>query len=177
MPADGRWDLTRCSKGSEKRFPQHTLLNVAVSYWRVFRSLWTSELCIIRNTDILGIRIEYCMAYNICIIECRYWELATGWAGRDSNPGRGNRLKRPDRLWGPPNLLFNGYRGAFPGVNWQGREVDRSPLFSAEAYVCCHCPYVLRLFTYINCSEWNKPGNRRAVYASQFDSNRKMQQV
>jgi hypothetical protein len=22
---------------------------------------------------------------------------------------------RPDRLWGPPNLLFNGYRGSFPG--------------------------------------------------------------
>jgi hypothetical protein len=22
---------------------------------------------------------------------------------------------RPDRLWGPPNLLYNGYGGFFPG--------------------------------------------------------------
>jgi hypothetical protein len=24
-------------------------------------------------------------------------------------------LLRPDRLWGPPNLLYNGYRELFPG--------------------------------------------------------------
>jgi hypothetical protein len=25
------------------------------------------------------------------------------------------RYLRPDRLWGPPNLLYNGYRELFPG--------------------------------------------------------------
>jgi hypothetical protein len=27
---------------------------------------------------------------------------------------------RPDRLWGPPSLLFSGYRYSFLGVNWPG---------------------------------------------------------
>ena len=36
-------------------------------------------------------------------------------AGRGSNPGGGETFRtRPDRSWGPPNLLYNGYR-VFPG--------------------------------------------------------------
>jgi len=34
----------------------------------------------------------------------------------------------PDRFWGPPSLLSNGYQGLFP---W-GREADHSPPSSAE---------------------------------------------
>jgi hypothetical protein len=40
----------------------------------------------------------------------------------------GKRSRRPDRFWGPPSLLSNGYRGHFP----QGREADHSLPTSAE---------------------------------------------
>ena len=39
---------------------------------------------------------------------------------------------RPHRFWGPPNLLFNGYRDSFRGLKRLGREVDHSPSSSAE---------------------------------------------
>ena len=32
-----------------------------------------------------------------------------------------------DRLCGPPSLRFSGYRGSFPGIKWQGRDVDHWP--------------------------------------------------
>jgi hypothetical protein len=39
----------------------------------------------------------------------------TGWTVRGSNPGGGEIFRtRPDRPWGPPSLLYNGY-WVFPG--------------------------------------------------------------
>ena len=34
--------------------------------------------------------------------------------------------------WGPPSLLYSGYRDFFPGVKWPGRGVEHPPLSSAE---------------------------------------------
>ena len=54
--------------------------------------------------------------------------LATCWTVRDSNPCRGEIFRtRPDRRWGPRNLLYNGYRVPFPGVKRPGRGVDHPP--------------------------------------------------
>jgi hypothetical protein len=67
--------------------------------------------------------------------------IATGYGLDDSEVGVrvpvGPRIItspcRPDRLWGPPNLLYNGYRElSFPGVKRPGREADHSPPTSAE---------------------------------------------
>jgi hypothetical protein len=35
--------------------------------------------------------------------------------------------KRIYRLWGPPSILFHGYRGCFPGLKRPGRVVNHSP--------------------------------------------------
>jgi len=48
-----------------------------------------------------------------------YWNYsgdpATGWTVRGSNPGGSEIfITFPDRIWGPPSLLYNGYR-VFPG--------------------------------------------------------------
>ena len=48
-----------------------------------------------------------------------------------SNLGRNTR-PRSDSLRGPHSLPFDGYRGPFPSVKRPGREVDGSPLSSAE---------------------------------------------
>jgi hypothetical protein len=40
---------------------------------------------------------------------------------------------RPNRLWGPSSLIFNGCRSSFPGeVKRPGREVNHSPQFSVK---------------------------------------------
>jgi len=45
-----------------------------------------------------------------------------------SNPGGGEIYRtRPDRLWGPPSLLYNGYRVPFPEVKRPGCDVKQPP--------------------------------------------------
>jgi hypothetical protein len=66
--------------------------------------------------------------------------IATGYGLDDRGVGVrvavGSRIftssYRTDRLWGPPNLPYNGYRGSFLGVKRPEREADHSPPTSAE---------------------------------------------
>jgi hypothetical protein len=40
--------------------------------------------------------------------------------------------KCPDQSWGPPGLLYNGYRVSCPRVKWPGRGVNHPPPSTAE---------------------------------------------
>jgi len=54
-----------------------------------------------------------------------------GLDGPGSNPGGARISARPDRPWGPPSLVYNGYR-VFPGGKVRpGRAADHSPPSSA----------------------------------------------
>ena len=57
------------------------------------------------------------------------YRLATGWTVRGSNPGGGEIFRTcSDRPWGPPSLLYDGYR-VFPGGKERpGRDDYPSPL-------------------------------------------------
>jgi len=57
--------------------------------------------------------------------------LTTGWTVRDRIPMGMRFSARSDRPWGPPSLLYNGYR-VFPGGKVRpGRAADHSPPPSA----------------------------------------------
>ena len=47
-----------------------------------------------------------------------------GWTVRGSNTGWGEIFRRPDRHWGPPSLLYNGYLVFLEGKLRQGRAAD-----------------------------------------------------
>jgi hypothetical protein len=68
--------------------------------------------------------------------------IATGYGLDDRGVGVrvpvGSRIfsspRRPDRIWGPPSLLSNRYRGGglSPGVKRQERDADQPPPANAE---------------------------------------------
>ena len=63
------------------------------------------------------------------------YRLATGWTVWGSNTGEGEIFRScSDRPWGPPSLLYNGYR-VFPGgKEWPGSDSDTSPLLVPRSW-------------------------------------------
>jgi len=94
---------------------------------------------------IWSIRHRYYSRFALCCVEYQHVldtcvgriaqsveQVATGWTIRGSNPGGGEIFRScPNRPWGPPSLLYNGYR-VFPGAKERpGRDADPSPPSSA----------------------------------------------
>ena len=102
-------------------------------------------------------------ASNINSITFQLWagiaqsvlRLATGWTVRGSNPG-GDEIFRtlPDRPWGPPSLLYNGYR-VFPGDKaagawrWPPTHILRRGWRKSRAI------HLLSLWVFVACSRVN----------------------
>ena len=103
--------------------PVFTLLvrSSRISFKSIRRILQTSVLLVTRRIDTARLN-----TYQSRIAQL-VWRLATGWTVRGSNAGGSEIFRtRPDRSWGPPSLLYNGYR-VFPGVKRAGRGVDHPP--------------------------------------------------
>jgi hypothetical protein len=60
----------------------------------------------------------------------------------------------PERPWGPPSLLYNGYR-LFPGVKPPGRGVDHPPSLSAEVKERVQLYLYSPLWAFVACSRVN----------------------
>jgi hypothetical protein len=57
------------------------------------------------------------LRYHVGRVAQSVQRLATVWTVRESNLGGGEIFRtRPDRPWGPPSVLYSGYR-VFPGGN------------------------------------------------------------
>ena len=101
---------------------------------------------------------------------------ATGWTVRGSNPGGGEIFRtRPDRPWGPPNLLYNVYRIYFSGLGVDHpshlvpmlKKVQSctSTLFQGEFYLyllyTCHVFLTLMCDVVLRARRWSKMTDTR----------------
>ena len=84
------------------------------------------------NDGLVYIRKKKKTLGNVGPVAQSVQRLATGCTVRGWNPGGSEVfLTCPDRPWGPPSLLYNGYR-FFPGGKQRpGRDADPSPPSSA----------------------------------------------
>ena len=79
--------------------------------------------------------------------------IAMGWTVQGSNPAGGEIFRtRPDRPWGPPSLLYSGYRVCFPEVKRPGLGVNHQPPFSVEVKERVELYLYSPLWVFVACS-------------------------
>jgi len=111
--------------------------NSKLTEFEISLLLFTAIYCYLRstvvNTVLRGIPSEPVRHYEIClyVYVYIYIYMIGGWTARDRIPVGTRFSARLDRPWGPPSLLYNGYR-VFPGDKVRpGRAADHSPHSSA----------------------------------------------
>jgi hypothetical protein len=62
-----------------------------------------------------------------------------------------------DQRWGPPSLLYDGYRVCVLGEKWLGRGVDHPPTSSAKVKERVELCVYLSLGMHVACSRLNLP--------------------
>ena len=152
MPANSRWDFNSGFKGlilpksitqvyqapsslevfqPNMSIDQHPLLRLITApllaeehthYIPVLLRLVT-----LRRFSVWALQIYLRFISKVGRVAQSVQRLATGWTVRGSNPDGGEIFRTcPDRPWGPPSLLYNGYRD-FPGdKELPGRDGDPS---------------------------------------------------
>ena len=111
-----------------------TQLVVVIPYRRFGRKTYRSHLQGSRTAMSCKLFIFQYPKTSEPVLLSRYYDSLRAGRSGDRIPvgvGRDFPRTRPGRLWGPPSLLYNGYRVYFPGVKRPGRGVD--PTSSCEA--------------------------------------------
>ena len=118
--------------------------------------------CRENNASLLG--------YAICkskMSTWRQWEIFI-----DRIPVGGEIFRtRPDRSWGPPNLLYTRYEVFHGGVKRPGRDVDHPPLSSVDAEGRVELYIYSPLWAFVSCSRRNLP-LPYSLITSQFEATR-----
>ena len=141
-----RWDPVRDSKRTpsgylKNYFPFHSRYQESFDFWVLSSLRFVSELTRRRVFTVLPWKLRQHVTAQCWLTIPNYatstlnkeetgsrgsfvgilTELRDGWLGVHIPAGtRSFSLKSPHRLWGPPSLLFNAYRGYFTGVKCGG---------------------------------------------------------